>query len=371
MIPKTSVWGLTLIVALCLVCLAAGCDDPMRENQQSFINMGDYAVNRKTDYTEIRDGAGRMLALIPRGGKRPDGYEATRVIETPVRRVVVFSPFDVAILHALGVDQTIVGVLAPEKKWFVDYMKQGFTAGRIQYVGEGNALDYERVKLLKPDMVMTWDPSIVPMMDELGIPVVVTSTPLAACLATHIRFVDFIAPFFGKEAEAKAFYTRVKAALADIRERTKGHLQPKVMWGDVYEKRVLVEPGNAWVAELVGLAQSNYLFDDVYGTSCIEISLERFIYSGDDADIYFTYRSTNDGITSKASLVRVNPILAGIKPLGPKGRAYVPLPFYSQSADRMDEILVEIAAILHPEAYPDHQLQFFLQLPDTDPPKVN
>lgn len=368
MIQKVSIWSLTLLLALCLV---AGCDGPMRKNQQSFINLGDFAVNRKTEYTEMRDGAGRMLAIIPRGGKHPDSYDATRVIETPVRRVVVFSPFDVAILHALGVDQTIVGVLAPEKKWYVDYMKRGFAEGRIQYVGEANALDYERVKLLKPDMVMTWDPSIVPMMDQLGIPVVVTSTPLATCLATHIRFVDFIAPFFDKESEAKAFYARVKAALVDIREKTKGYLQPKVMWGNVYEKRVLVEPGNAWVAELVGLAQSNYLFDDVYGTSCIEISLERFIYSGDDADIYFTYRNTSDGVTSKASLARVNPILAGIKPLGPKGRAYVPLPYYSQSADRMDEILVEIAAILHPEAYPDYHLQFFFELPDNDPPKVN
>jgi ABC-type Fe3+-hydroxamate transport system, periplasmic component len=368
MTPKKSIWGLTLILAL---CLAAGCDDLMRGNQQSFINMGDFAVNRKAEYTEMRDGAGRTLAMIPRGGTRPEGYSPTRVIETPVRRVVVFGTFDVAILHALGVDQAIVGVVAPEEKWHVDYMKQGFAEGRIQHVGAPNALDYERVKLLKPDMVMTWDPSIVPMMDELGIPVVVTHTPLATCLATHIRFVEFIAPFFNKENEGKAFYAKVNAALESIRERTRGYPQPKAMWGDVYEKRVLVEPGNAWVAELVGLAQSDYLFDDVYGTSCIEISLERFIYSGNDADIYFTYRSTKDGITSKASLVRVNPILSGIKPMGPEGRAYVPLPHYSQSADRMDEILVEIAAILHPEAYPGHQLQFFFQLPDNDPPKVN
>jgi iron complex transport system substrate-binding protein len=142
------------------------------------------------------------------------------------------------------------------------------------------------------------------------------------------------------------------------------------MWGDIYEKRVLVEPGNSWVAEMVGLAQSNYLFDDVYGTSCIEISLDRFIYSGSDADIYFTYRTRSGGITSKASLIRVNPLLAGIKPMGPEGRAYAPLPHYIQSADRMDEILLEIAAILHPDVYPDHKLQFFFQLPDNDPPKT-
>jgi len=367
MIARKSAWGLIPLMAL---LISAGCDDVMSGTQQSFINLGDFAVNKQTAYTEMRDGAGRMMAIVPKGSPHPEGFEPTMVVETPVERVVVFSSFDIAILHALGVDEAIVGVITPEDAWHVDYMKQGFADGRIQYVGESSALDYERIKVLQPDMVMTWDPSIVPMMDELGIPVVVTSTPLATCLATHVRFVEFISPFFHKEAEGAAFYARVRDTLEDIRAKTKGHPKPNAMWGDIYEKRVLVEPGNAWVAELVGLAQSDYLFDDVYGTSCIEISLERFIYSGSDADIYFTYRGIKDGITSKAALVRMNPLLAGIKPMGPEGRAYAPLPHYTQSSDRLDEILTEIAAILHPDVYPEHELQFFMQLPDDDPAKT-
>ena len=98
--------------------------------------------------------------------------------------------------------------------------------------------------------------------------------------------------------------------MQDIRERTKGMPQPKVMWGDIYEKRVLVEPGNAWVAELIGLAQSDYLFNNIYSTSCIEISTERFIHSGKDADLYFTYRTPDRGATSKAALARYNPPLS-------------------------------------------------------------
>ena len=129
---------------------------------------------------------------------------------------------------------------------------------------------------------------------------------------------------------------------------------------------MLVEPGNAWVAELIGLAQSNYLFDDVYGTSCIEISTERFIYSGQEANIYFTYRTPNNGATSKAALAHLNPLIAPIRPLGPEGRAYAPLPHYSQSADWLDEIFTEISAILHPQAYPEHRLSFFIELPGTE-----
>ncbi|MFH0727800.1 MAG: ABC transporter substrate-binding protein [Pseudomonadota bacterium] len=179
-------------------------------------------------------------------------------------------------------------------------------------------------------------------------------------------FCSVPGPFFSAGKRSRNFFFRVSDALTAIRNRTAGKgPPPKVMWGDIYEKRVMVEPGNAWVGELVGLAQSDYLFEDVYGTSCIEIAVERFMYSGEEADILFTYRSRKDGVTSKAALMRLNPLLASIRPLK-AGKVYAPLPHYSQSGDRLDEILTEIAAILHPEAYPGVEYRYFVELPDTD-----
>ena len=361
-------WFAGLVIAAVLAGLG-GCQDEAGDAapKQSFMNVGQFSVTKKEGYTEVLDGAGRKLALIPRGGKAPEGFSPSSVVEVPVQRVVAYRAFEVGILAALGVADTLVGVTDPLERWQRDDVRQGFNAGRIAYVGQSTNVDFERIKAQRPDLVMTWDPSIIPMLDSLGIPAVVTTTPVASCLNTHMRFVEFIAPFFGREAEGQAYYAKVAAALQDIRERTKGMPQPKVMWGDIYEKRVLVEPGNAWVAELIGLAQSDYLFNDIYGTSCIEISTERFIHSGKDADLYFTYRTPDRGATSKAALARYNPLIAQIRPLGPEGHVYAPLPLYIQSSDRLDQILVDISAILHPQAFPQHKMQFFVELPDTDP----
>jgi iron complex transport system substrate-binding protein len=41
--------------------------------------------------------------------------------------------------------------------------------------------------------------------------------------------------------------------------------KPKVIWGDVFSKRVLVEPGNSWAAQIVQAAGGDYLFADVAG----------------------------------------------------------------------------------------------------------
>lgn len=362
---------------LFFLCLAAFFSLPLvwcctktdSEQRQSFIQIGEFTVNRiSPERTDVRDGAGRTLVLIPHDAKAPADVSPTRIIRTPVKRVVAYGAFDVATLRALGVmKEVLVGVTTPPDRWYIEEVKQGMAEGKIAFLGDYSSVDLERLKQQQPELVLTWDHAVIPMLDELGIPCAITSTPTAMCLNARMRFVQFLAPFFHREKEADAFFDRVNHALIDIRERTTdAGPPPKVMWGDIYEKRVLVEPGNAWVGELVGLAQSDYLFHDVYGTSCIEISIERFLYSGEDADIFFTYRNKESGATSKAALARMNPLLADIRPLK-HGKVYAPLPHYTQSGDHLDEILTEIAAILHPNAYPGYQRKYFMELPATDP----
>jgi iron complex transport system substrate-binding protein len=367
---------------LLLLVLISGCQQETGEGKQgdqplgsdtrpAFLQIGAFSVHRISDTrTEVRDGAGRTLTLIPRGAPLPADCDPGRVVRTPVRRVAAYGYFDVATLRMLGVlDEVLVGVTVPEKEWAKcsTDIAQGMREGRIAYLGDASSIDFERLKHMEPDLVLTWDPSSLPLLDDLHIPAVITSTPQATCLNARIRYVQFLAPFFGREKEADAYFARIDAALKDIRARTAGAgEQPKVMWGDIYEKRVMVEPGNAWVGELVGLAQSSYQFEDVFGTSCIEISVERFLYSGENADIFFTYRTRESGATSKAAIARLNPLIRDIAPLH-KGKVVAPLPCYIQSMDKLDEILTEISAILHPDCYPGYILRYFEELPDVDP----
>ncbi len=358
-------------LALLVILLPLFACDGKGGSGSSFVQVGDFTVNRiSEDITEVRDGAGRKLILVPRGTPDPDGIEPCRVVRVPVQRVAAYGAFDVATMKALGVlEEVLVGVTTPADEWYVDEVREGIEAGRIAFLGYSSSIDFEQLRQQQPELVLTWDHSIIPMLDDLGIPCAITSTPTAMCLNARMRFVQFLAPFFQKKKEADAFFDRVNTTLTTIRKKTaNAGPTPKVIWGDIYEKRVYVEPGNAWVGELVGLAQSDYLFHDVYGTSCIEIAVERFLYSGEEADIYFTYRTEKTGVTSKASLARLNPLLANIRPLK-SGRVYAPLPHYSQSGDRLDEILTEIAAILHPECYPGFEQKFFKELPETDPPE--
>ena len=79
------------------------------------------------------------------------------------------------------------------------------------------------------------------------------------------------------------------------------------------------------------------------------------------ADVLITYRTPRQGISTKAQLAKVNPEMAEIKPMT-TGRIFFPRKIYNQSGNRLDEIIEELAAILHPELYPGHRLKFFVEL---------
>lgn len=368
--------AIALLLAVLVVVLTGCSSDEKKQGRtvksskdMSFMSIGGFSVNPiAKDWVEVRDGAGRTFVLIPRGEKAPEGYEPEQIVYTPVKRVAAYGAFDVAILKALGVlEDVLVGVTDKREDWTIPEVVEGMDQGKIVFLGNYNSIDFERLKQCEPEIVLTWDMSIIPMVEEMGAACIITTTPVAMCLNARMHFVNFIAPFFNREKEAKQYFKRVSDSLDAIRATTRNAKdQPKVMWGDIYEKRVLVEPGNAWVGELVGLAQSDYVFKDVFGMSCIEISLERFLFSGEDAEIFFTYRTPKSGATSKEALARANPMIARLKPLK-DGKVYSPLPHYPQSGDRLDEILTDIAAIIHPSCYPGHVSQFFRELPDKDP----
>ena len=76
-----------------------------------------------------------------------------------------------------------------------------------------------------------------------------------------------------------------------------------------------------------------------------------------------TYRTPRLGMATKAKMTATNPLLAGIKPLQ-GGKVYYPLQHYSQAMDKLDQILMDLAAIIHPELYPDHRLRHFAEMPE-------
>lgn len=76
-----------------------------------------------------------------------------------------------------------------------------------------------------------------------------------------------------------------------------------------------------------------------------------------------TYRTPRLGMATKSAMKRTNKTIAGIKPLN-SGKVFYPRRSYRQSADKLDRILLELAAMIHPELYPGLKLRYFAAMPE-------
>jgi len=332
-------------------------------SKSSFESIGSFTVKKCEGYTVVGDGIGRKFVLVPRGSKPPKDIGDAKVVYTPVKRVIAYSTCDISFLMGFGIlKQVLVGVTQEKKDWTNQFIKDSLDNGKIVFIGQSSMINYELLKKAKPDIVFTWNSAIVPVLDKLNIPVVITSTDSALGLEAQIKYVKFVAPFYQKEKEAEVFCDKFLKTANDIKIKAKtAGYRPRVIWGDVYNKRVLVEPRNAWVSELVKVSGGEYELDDVQGTSCLEITLERFFLAGRKADVMFTYRSPKTGINTKKELARENPIMKKIKPMV-SGNIYSPKEIYYESYHKLDEIMYEIASIMQPKIFGEPKYKYFMKL---------
>jgi len=349
---------LLLLLPLFLL-LASGCS-------ADFEHYGEFTVKSlENGDREITDGIGRKLWLVPRGNEALKTVEKGRTVRIPVQKVVVYSAFNAALIKELGQVNSIAGVIAAEDRWHISEIRDGITNGNISYLGEYKSIDYERLKAIQPDVVFTWDDGVIPKLEELSIPCVMSATKIAKDLTAHINFIRFIAAFYCEEDRATSFVEAQFRKIDEIFARLKDvKTRPKVVWGDIYERKVLVEPGNSWAGQMAEKAGGDYLFRDLEGASCMQVTLEKFFSRTKGADILITYRGPESGIASKENLRQSSRLLQAVEinPMN-EGKIYFTGNRLYQTAD-VAEIIEELASILHPTLFPKQRdSDYFYELP--------
>jgi ABC-type Fe3+-hydroxamate transport system, periplasmic component len=128
---------------------------------------------------KVTDGQGRVLLLVPQDKQAPAEFKDLPAIHTPVKRVVIASTTQAALMRPLGELGSIIGVNCEKDQWYIDEVKAGMEKGNIQLIGSGmGPLDYDKIVALKPDIVFlstgsTNDAQTLKKLEELKIPVAV------------------------------------------------------------------------------------------------------------------------------------------------------------------------------------------------------
>jgi iron complex transport system substrate-binding protein len=319
-------------------------------------------------YSVSKDLFNREFAMVPKGKPIPEEvlkkYKPDVIVRTPVDKVIVASgTYDPGIIFALGKGDSIIGSTEPEEAWELPEMREIYEKGQVKFIGYYNAMDFESIITLKPELVLTSSMTSVGNVAYLGFPILGTYSNYRNDLQNQIEFLLFMGKLYDAEDIAKAKVDKIQKTLKEIEDRAKYHYKPKLTWGVYFNKRVFTLSSNFWLSEIMKICGADYVFADI-DFDARDFSLEEFITRSRDADIFFANPLQESVSKTQEAMVKYHPDLGELKAFSEDGVVAVTEALLWQDSGNLDEIALDMAALIHPELYPNRKLKYIKILDD-------
>jgi len=301
----------------------------------------------------------------------PDSLVALPFIKVPVKRVVALSTGYIAMLSALGEEESLVGISGSS---FVcsESVREKILDGRINDVGYDQLLNYESLVDIKPDVVFLFgvDASVtttIRKLAELGIPAVICADYLENEPLGKSEWIRFFAEFFEKQeladslfAAIESRYLGIRDKLADVQER------PQVLCGLPWKESWYVPGGNSFSARYIEDAGGAYLWRENTSYEAVPLDLEAVYARALSADIWI-----NSGdAQSLRDIEEYDERFANL-PVFIKGEIYNNIgrmnaaggnEYWESGILEPDRILADLAAIFHPGIREGHVFTYYEKL---------
>lgn len=342
----------------------------------------EYAQNFSIQYLKdgmkiLTDGQQRKMLLLQEGQKAPAEYKDLPKVTLPLNKGIYSSATQVGYLRAFNNDalfDSIVGVRMKAEEWDFDAMKNRMLSGQIKDIGDNTmtstSYNYEIIQSLEPRLVFTSQGmgaeqgKLMEMLDQAGILYLFDGSSMEPDYRGTMEWVKFYAAFYNLEKEADEYFNQAMSRIDGMKEKVKEAPKPRVGWGIVTMGKVYVENGGSRSAQMVRDAGAEYIFDDIGADQdgVTSISVEELYNRLSEADIFLNRGMPKYGPDLR-SITDQAPILAEL-PCFKEGRVWQITDNYWSTYHNIDQKYIELAAIFHPELYPDHQFENFVLMPE-------
>lgn len=297
-----------------------------------------------------------------------NAYDA--IIPVPVKKIVVTSTTHIPALEALGVENTLVGF--PDTKYISSKKTRALIkSGHIKELGKNEAINTELLIDLSPELVVGFSINnqnkAYETIQKSKIPVVYNGDWTEHSPLGKAEWIKFFAPFFQKEAVADSLFTKIETEYLNAKEVAKKFdRKPTVLSGAMYKDVWYLPAGKSWAAKFIEDANGNYLWSKSEGTGSLSLNLENVLEKGENADFWigpgqftaFQEMKDENKIYTKFKAYEHKKIYTYSSVKGETGG----LLYYELAPNRPDLVLKDLISILHPEAFPDYESNFFKPL---------
>jgi len=305
----------------------------------------------------------QVYFLVNRTEKLSETAALNSVIYVPVEKMICMSTTHVAMVSALGHGDAIVGVSG------AGYMING----NIHDVGYEAGLNNELILRLAPDLIMMYgigseSAGYLSKVQELGIKVMFNADYLENYPLAKAEWIKLFGVLFCEEEKADSLFRTICMSYDQIKSYVEQNTEerPDVLLGLPFRDTWFISPGDSYAARFIADAGGNYLWYDTKSSVSMPYSIEDVFIRSLKAD--FWINTGNAG--SKKEIVTLDPRLEKIPPFK-NGNLYNNNKRVSSSGvnDYWESgtlqphlILRDIAAILHPDLFPGHELYYYRKL---------
>jgi len=271
----------------------------------------------------------RKISFVDDAGKR-------FTLGGPAEKVISLAPSNTEIIYAIGGEGKLVGVTT-----YCDYPPE---AKKKEKIGDFATPNVEKITSLDPQVVLATggvQQGVVESLNKLGIEVVVIDPKSFNGLFSDIEKVGLI---LGIEEKSKSEAEKLRKQVDEVESRVKGLSPPKVFF-EIYSQPLMTAGKNTLIDKMINMS-AGVNIGAMAGKEFPQFSEETLLEQ--NPDIYIAVK----GSQSDPANIAKRP---GYSQMGAvtKGKVYVVEDnLFVRSGPRLVQGLVQLAKIIHPEAFP-------------------
>lgn len=318
------------------------------------------------------EGVKMIYYLVRRGNAPPPGTDSSLVIFVPLEKIVCMSTTHIAMISALGEENTIKG-MSGTGLMFSEELNEMAQKGLIKDVGYEANLNKELILQIMPEVTMIYgvgseSSGYIGKIRELGIKVMYNADYLETDPLGKAEWIKLFGALYCRETMADSIFKKESEAYNDLRSLIAEKVieRPKVLLGLPFRDTWFISPGNSFISKLIGDAGGDYLWKDTESAVSMPYGLENVFLRAMKADYWLNIGT----VRSKREISATDPRL-GELPCFTSGHLFNNNKritgrggndFWEGGTVYPHLILKDMATILHPAMFPDDTLCYYRKI---------
>lgn len=325
------------------------------------------SIERAKDYTLVtvgdpwKGGVLHRYVLVPRDSVLPENLPDGTVVRTPISRALVYSSVHTSLLNELDAIEVVRGIV--DRQYFIDsIIVNGVAQGKIADCGNSMNPTVEKVINMQPDAILLspYQDASYGQIAKLDIPIIECADYLEYDPLGRAEWMKFYGELVGKREEADSLYNAVVMAYNAVKKMVaSAQDRPTVVTEMVISGVWNVPGGQSYMARILNDAGGRYLWADDQNTGSLALDFNQVLAVAQNADYWFIKWTDIKSLKDLQGAFDLNKEMSAFK----NKRVYVcdtdKTRFFDRVPFHPEVLMLEFAAIMHPELFPDYQNQMY------------